>query len=255
MAIAGHRYRLALAVAGCLVLSSCTTVTDGTVQPAEGLALGPLDAAAIEKVLPNESQVADILGDRLPPDPDEPARSGGLSDMPDGLNSDAEASPHECVGAAAPLQRSIYRDTGVTDFASSEWELPRSDDGDILGTITGVVAFPSAAQANDVFDDFVKQWEACDGTVVELPMNDGGNFTDTITNVRVENSVVSADLETAKPSESLHWPRVRAIGVRANCLVEVDVSFFFDNDDPPPGLEDVAIELAHFMMGRIAEVG
>ena len=65
---------------------------------------------------------------------------------------------------------------------------------------------------------------------------------------------MSADLATAKPAESIEWPRLRAIGVRANCLVEVDVSFF-GGDGPPPGLEDVAIELAHLMMDRIAEVG
>jgi hypothetical protein len=255
MAIAGHRYRLALAVVGCLVLSSCTTVTDGTVQPAEGLPLGPLNAAALEEVLPTENQIADILGDRLGPDPTEPAMSGDVSDMPDGLSSEAEASPHECVGATAPLQRSIYDGTGMTDFTSYDWQLSESDSGDVLGTTTGVAAFPSAAAANDVFEDFVKQWEACDGTVVELPTVDGDEyFTDAITDVRVENSVVSADLATAKPSESIEWPRLRAIGVRANCLVEVDVSFF-GGDGPPPGLEDVAIELAHLMMDRIAEVG
>jgi hypothetical protein len=255
MAIAGLRCRLALAVAGCLLFSSCTTVTDGTVQPAEGLPLGPLNAAALEEVLPTENQIADILGDRLAPDPDEPAMSGDVSDMPDGLNSEAEASPHDCVGATAPLQRSIYDGTPMTDFTSYDWQLPEGDRGDVLGTTTGVAAFPSAAKANDVFEDFVKQWEACDGTVVELPTVDDAYFTDAITNVRVENSVVSADLLTAKPSESIKWPRLRAIGVRANCLVEVDVSFFFGRDGAPSGLEDVAIELAHFMMDRIAEVG
>jgi PknH-like protein len=255
MAIAGRRcYRHALVVAACLLLSGCTAVTSGTVQPADGLPLGPLNAEALEEVLPTDDQVADMLGDRLGPDPTEPALSGGPSDMADGLRSDAEASPHDCVGTTSPLQRSIYQDTGLTDFTSFDWELPESDSGDVLGLTTGVAAFPSTATANDAFDAFVDQWEACDGIVVELSTEYGDYFTDAITNVNVENSVVSADIVTAKPSASVEWPRLRAIGVRANCLVEVDVSFF-GGDSPPSGLDDVAIELAHFMMNRIAEVG
>ena len=198
--------------------------------------------------------MADILGDRLGPSPNVPEESGGLSEMADGLRSDAEASPHNCVGATSPLQRSIYQDTGLTDFASFRWRLPDSASGDVIGATTGAVAFPGPAQANDAFAAFVEQWQVCDGTVVEMPIEDGDYFTDEVTNVRVENSVLSADVATARQPDSISWPRVRAIGVRANCLVEVDVSFF-GGDAPPTGLDDAAIELADFVMSRIAEVG
>jgi hypothetical protein len=252
--IAGQRYWHVLAVAGCLFLSGCTMVTEGTVQPAAGLPLGPLTGTDLKRVLPTENQLADILGDRLGPNPNVPRMSGGLSDMADGLSSDAEASPHDCVGATSPLQRSIYQGTGLTEFASFDWRLPDSDSGDVIGATTGVVAFPSSAEANDVFAAFVEQWEDCDGTVVEMPIDDGDVFTDEITNVRVENSVLSADIATARRSDSIGWPTLHAIGVRANCLVEVDVSFF-GGDAPPSRLDDAAIELAQFMMNRIAEVG
>lgn len=252
--MAGRGCRHALAVAGCLLLAGCTTVTDGTVQPAEGLPLGPLTGSELAEVLPTEDQLADILGDRLGPSPDVPEESGGLSDMADGLSSAAEASPHECVGATSPLQRSIYQDTGLTDFASLRWRLPDSARGDVIGATTGAVAFRGAAEANDAFAAFVQQWEDCDGTVVEMPIDNGDYFTDEITNVRVENSVLSADIATARQPDSIGWPRVRAIGVRANCLVEVDVSFF-GGDAPPTGLDGAAIELADFVMNRIAEVG
>jgi hypothetical protein len=252
--IAGRRCLHALAVAGCLLLSGCTTVTDGTVQPSEGLPLGPLTGSELAEVLPTEAQMADVLGDRLGPSPNAPKESGGLSDMADGLSSDAEASPHDCVGATSPLQRSIYQDTGLTEFASFNWRLPDSASGDVIGATTGTVAFPGAAEANDAFAAFVEQWEDCDGTVVEIPTDDGDYFTDEITNVRVENSVLSADVATAREPDSIRWPRVRAIGVRANCLVEVDVSFF-GGDAPPTGLDDAAIELADFVMNRIIEVG
>jgi hypothetical protein len=244
----------ALAVVGCVLLSGCTTVTAGTAQPAEGLPLGPLTGTELREVLPTETQLADILGDRLGPSPNVPEASGGLSDMADGLNSDAEASPHNCVGATAPLQRSIYQDTGLTDFASFRWKLPDSESGDVIGATTGAVAFPDAAEANNAFEAFVEQWQGCDGTVVEMPVEDGDYYTDEITNVRVENSVLSADIATARHPDSIGWPRVRAIGVRANCLIEVDVSFL-GGDAPPPGLDDAAIELADFVMDRITEVG
>jgi hypothetical protein len=252
--ITGHRYRHALVVAGCLLLSACTTVTDGTVQPAEGLPLGPLTGSELAEVLPTEDQMADTLGDRLGPNPNVPEMSGGLSDMADGLRTDAEASPHDCVGATSPLQRSIYQDTGVTDFASFSWRLPDSDSGDVIGATTGVVAFPSTAEANDAFEAFAQQWDDCNGTVVEMPIGGGDYFTDEITGVRVENSVLSADVATARQPGPIRWPRVRAIGVRANCLVEVDVSFF-GGDAPPSGRGDAGIELAYVVMDRIAETG
>lgn len=255
MARAGRPYRhaVALAATGCL-LAGCTAVTDGTAAPGEGLPLRPLTGSQLEDALPTDEQIADLLDDRLAPDPDGHALSGGVSDMADGLSSEAQASPHECVAATSPLQRSMYQDTDLTDFTSFEWRLPDSEDGDVLGTTTGVAAFPSAATANDVFEMFTEQWEACDGIVVEVPTDDGDYFTDEIANVVLENSVVSADIRTAKPSASISWPRLRAIGVRANCLVEVDVSFL-GGDRPPAGMSNVAIELAHFMMDRIAEIG
>jgi PknH-like extracellular domain len=252
--IVSRRYRQALAVAGCLFLCACTTITDGTVQPGEGLPLGPLTGSELAEVLPTEDEMADALGDRLGPNPNLPEMSGGLSNMADGLRSDAEASPHDCVAATAPLQRSIYQDTGLTDFASFSWRLPDTDRGDVIGATTGVVAFPSTGDANDAFDAFAEQWEGCDGTVVEMPIDGGDYFTDEITGVRVENSVLSADVATARRPGPVRWPRVRAMGVRANCLVEVDVSFS-GGDAPPSGLGEVAIELAHVMMNRIAEVG
>lgn len=249
-----QRYWHALALAGCLILSGCTTVTDGTVRPAEGLPLGPLAGSQLDEVVPNEDQMAEILGDRLGPSPDAPQMSGDLSDMADGLRSDAQASPHDCVGATSPLQRSIYQDTGLTEFAASRWRLGRTETGDVLGATTGVVAFGSTTAANDSFEAFVEQWKDCDGTVVEMPTTDDDYFTDEITNVHVENSVLSADVATARLPDAIGWPRVRAIGVRANCLVEVDVSFN-GGDAAPAGLGDAAIELADYMMNRIAEIG
>ncbi|HEX2211975.1 MAG TPA: sensor domain-containing protein, partial [Mycobacterium sp.] len=186
MAGAGNRYRHAVALAATgFLLAGCTAVTGGTAQPSEGLPLKPLTGSQLDDVLPTDDQIADFLGDRLAPDPDGHALSGGVSDMADGLSSEAQASPHECVAATSPLQRSIYQDTDLTDFTSFEWRLPDSRNGDVLGTTTGVAAFPTAATANDVFEMFTEQSEAWDGIVVEVPTADGDYFTDEVADVVV----------------------------------------------------------------------
>ena len=254
MRTAAKRRWYALALAGGLLVSGCTTVTEGEVRPAAGLALRPLNGDQLLDVLPTTNQVVDLIADPLGPDPELPEELGELSDMADGLSSDAEASPHECVGAISTLQRSIYEDTGLKEYANRSWELPEDEDGDVLSATAGVAAFPGTADANDVFDAFAEQWKDCDGTAVEVPVEDGDDyFLDSVTNVRVEHAVLSADIETSRPSASISWPRVRAIGVRGNCLVEVDISFF-GGDAPPPDLENVAIEMAQSVMHRIGEV-
>jgi PknH-like extracellular domain len=254
MRTAAKRSWYALALAGGLLVSGCTTVTEGDGRPAAGLPLRPLAGDQLLDVVPTTNQVVDMIGDPLGPDSELPEELGELPDMADGLSSEAEASPHECVGAISTLQRSIYEDTGMTEYASRHWELPDDEDGDVLSATAGVAAFPGTAEANDVFDAFVEQWKDCDGTTVEVPVEDGNDFfVDTIANVHVENAVLSADIETARPSASISWPRVRAIGVRGNCLVEIDISFF-GGDAPPSDLENVAVEMAQLAMNRIGEV-
>jgi hypothetical protein len=248
------RWRRAFTLAaGCLLVAGCTTVTDGTVTAAKGLALGPISGATLQKVLPTESELADVLGESIPADVDEPLLEGKLSDMADGLATESDASPHDCVGVIAELQRSIYTDTRMSEFASARWRQPSGSSSDLTRVVTAVVAFPATSDANDAFDDFAKQWQKCDGTFVKIPF-EADYFGDDISNVKNEDGVVSADYEVTRSSSSVAWPNSRAIGVRANCLVEVEVTFF-DGTSPPSQFRNSAIAVARSMMDRITEVG
>src|SRR4051812_44227293 len=79
-------------VVGCLLIAGCTKVTDGTVTPAKGLALGPISGAPLKKVLPTDAELANVLGESIPADVDEPLLEGTLSDMADGLATESDAS-------------------------------------------------------------------------------------------------------------------------------------------------------------------
>lgn len=248
------RWRRALALAiGCLLLAGCTKVADGTVVAARGLQLGPISGADLQKVLPSESELENVLGESIPPDPDKPQVQGDLSDMADGLASESDASPHKCVGVIAELQRSIYQDTKMTEFASDRWKQPSGSSSDLTRVTTAVIAFPSTSDANEAFDDFAKQWKECDGTLVKIPI-ETDYFGDDISNVQNENSVVSADVEVTRSSNSIQWPNLRAIGVRANCLIEVELTFF-GGAAAPSKFQDTAITVTRSIMDRIAEVG
>lgn len=248
------RWRRALVLAaGCLLLASCTKVADGSVIAAPGLQLGPISGADLQKILPTETELADVLGESIPPDTDDPEVTGKLSDMANGLATDADASPHDCVGVAAELQRSIYQDTKISEFASARWQQPRGSTSDVTRAVTAVVAFPTTSDANEVFDDFAKQWKDCDGTLVKTPY-ENDFFSDGISNVRNENSVIAADIEVARPAHSVEWPSLRAIGVRANCLIEVELTFF-GGSAAPSKFSDSAVTVTRSMMDRVAEVG
>jgi hypothetical protein len=248
-----HWRRALVLTVGCLLLAGCTKVADGTVIAAPGLQLGPISGGDLQKVLPTETEVADVLGESIPPDVDEPTEKGILSDLPNGLATDADASPHDCVGVVAELQRSIYQATKMSEFASANWAQPRGSTSDLRRVVTAVVAFPTTSDAHDVFDAFAKQWRDCDGTLVKTPY-ENDFFSDDISNVRNENSVMSAEVEVARPAHFVQWPNLRAIGVRANLLIEVELTLS-SGTSAPSRFEDSAPAMAHSMMDRIAEVG
>jgi hypothetical protein len=237
-----------------LLAAGCTTVTQGNGRSAPGLTLGPLEGALLYDVLPTEADMDDILDSPLRED-SEGELSGGVDDMPDGLNSERRASPHRCVTAIAPIQRSMYVDTDATEFASRKWRLPKGEKGDIMGVHAAVVVFPDHAAASAAYDEFVKDWQDCDGGTVRLgQLSERDHFVEKINDVRQNKAVAVADILTSQPSTSISWRRQRALAVRANCLIEVDVSYYSDKR-PPSDLQDAAAQVADFMLDRITDVG
>ena len=245
--------------ASLVLVAGCTRIVDGSVQPAADLAPRPLAGPDIAKVLPGAVELSEILDQRMAVDFDgRRAVSGGLEDMPDGLATESDATPHDCVGASSPMQRSVYESADVTEVIGEGFD-GDEDGGAVLAANVGVVALDSVASANKLFDTFAEQWQDCDGTTVTIVKESvrGGFFTDHVTDVRVENSVVAATIEFGHTLDSLITPVARALGVRANCLVEVDVAYYSEPESRAKGntdVDSVAIDIAHMMMDEISDL-
>ncbi|WP_026255913.1 sensor domain-containing protein [Mycobacterium sp. 155] len=248
---------LGLLVSAVMLTSGCTKIVDGNVAAADGLAPRPLSGQSVEKALPDIGQVEKIVGESLTEDTYVPSISGGLDDLPDGLATEQDATPHECVGVSSPMQRSTYESADVTGAASTQWKGDESD-GAVLAVDVGVVALGSVADANALFAEFAKQWKDCQGQTVTLVRESvrGGFYTDAITDVRSTGSVVAATVEFGHTTDKSTSPVARAVGVKANCLVEAEIAYYSDavTSGKPSDVDTVAIDIARAMMERVEEL-
>jgi hypothetical protein len=248
---------LGLLVSAVVLTSGCTKVVDGRVAAADGLAPRPLSGQSAEKALPDVGQLEKILGESLTEDSYVPPMSGGLDDLPDGLATEHDATPHECVTVSSPMQRSTYESADVTGAASTQWKGDESE-GAVLAVDIGVIALGSVADANALFAGFAKQWKDCQGQTVTIVRESvrGGYYTDAITDVRATGSVIAATVEFGHTADQSTSPVARAIGVRANCLVETEVAFYSSavTSGKTPKVDTVAVDIARAMMDRVEEL-
>jgi PknH-like protein len=120
----------------------------------------------------------------------------------------------------------------------------------------GVVSLPKAADANALFAEFSRQWRKCDGATALLPESVFRLKAKT-TNVQISDSVVAATVSIgwgSPSSDEATIPSGRAVGVRGNCLVEVEVDFFNRSNPSHVGAGDLnaaPIDIAHAMMDKI----
>jgi PknH-like extracellular domain len=237
----------ALAVVAALAVG-CGAVVGGTVKPAPNLKPRPLTGDTVRQVPLDDAALSRMLGQpfvsRMPPE------FGG----PDKLNS--QISPASCLGVTAMLQKSVYESGEVKDVVSESW-WNNGDPAQVISVIEGVVTLPTAAQAEALFAKFSEQWQRCNGTTT-TEQTGPISTTNAISDIRVTNTVVAAtNTATAvlpNMPPLLPTPQARAIGVRLNCLVEVEVVFFGDRQPSDPGtanLDTSAVDIAHAMMDRV----
>ncbi|UQX12729.1 sensor domain-containing protein [Candidatus Mycobacterium methanotrophicum] len=141
------------------------------------------------------------------------------------------------------MQKSVYESADVQDIAYESWW----NDGEpaqVISVMEGVVTLPTAAQAEELFAQFSKQWQQCNGATT-TEQTGPISTTNALTDVRVANAskTIVAATNTATPvlpnmPPRLATPQARAIGVRLNCLVEVEVVFFGDRRPSRPGFGD-----------------
>jgi PknH-like extracellular domain len=245
-------------VAACAAVTAlavgCGPIVSGTPKPAPNLKPRPLTGRVVKQVLLNDVALSRMLGQ--PFVARQPAVFGGADKLDQG---DAPGSSAECLGVTAMLQKSVYESADVSNVASESW-WNNGDPAQVISVIEGVVALPSAAQAQTLFATFVQQWQQCKGaTTIEQT---GPITTTTVINdVRVPDSVVAAtntatavlpNMPALQPT-----PQARAVGVRLNCLVEVEVVFFGDRRPSDPGSanpDTSAVDVANAMLDRVSDL-
>jgi hypothetical protein len=243
-----RRWRFVGPLAVAMLLAGCSVGVGGTARPGPDLTPRSLTGPAIKQMLLGPSALSRILNQSFKIDPHFPPRSGG----PEALQDDGWAWPGDCLGVAAMLQRVVYQSSKVRHVAVETWRhAPMSVE--VTSVREGVVSLPTAAEAQALFAKFSQQWQECDGTTVPLS---GSVFRlkAKTTDVQVADSVVAATVSTgfaSRSSDSAAIPSGRAIGVRGNCLVEVEVAFFGKTDPSDQGSADAhasAVEIAHAIL-------
>jgi PknH-like extracellular domain len=231
--------------------AGCGSVVDGTAKPAPNLKPRPLTAETVKQV-----PLDDIALTRMLDQPfvtRQPPEAGG----PDKLfQPDNPASPAACRGVTAMLQKSVYEPAEVNGLVYESW-WNNGDPAQVISVMEGAVTLPTAAQAEQLFAKFSKQWQQCNGTTT-TEQTGPISTTNAISDIRVTNTAVAAtNTATAvlpNMPPLLPTPQARAIGVRLNCLVEVEVVFFGDRRPSDPGSATVdtsAVDVADAMMDKV----
>jgi PknH-like extracellular domain len=232
----------------------CGGVVSGTAKPAPNLKPRPLTGQTVTQVPLDDVALSRMLGQ--PFVARQPPEFGG----PDRLfQPDNQDSPADCRGVTMMLQKSVYESAGVKDVAYESW-WNNGDPAQVISVMEGVVALPTAAQADALFAKFSKQWQQCNGTT-NTDQTGPISTTNAISDIRVTNTVVAAtNTATAvlpNMPALLPTPQARALGVRLNCLVEVEVVFFGDRRASDPGsanLDTSGADIAHAMMDRVSSL-
>jgi len=227
----------------------CGPVISGTPKPAPNLKPRPLTGQTVKRVPLDDVALSRMLDQpfvgRMPP------AFGGA----DKLYS--QLSPDACLGVTAMLQKSVYSSANVQDVASESW-WNNGDPAQVISVIEGVVALPTAAQAEALFAKFSEQWQQCNATTT-TEQNGPISTTNAIGDIRATKTVVAATNTATSTLPNMPalspTPQARALGVRLNCLVEVQVVFFGDRQSSDPGSanpDTSAVDIAHAMMDKVS---
>jgi PknH-like protein len=219
--------------------AACIRVVDGAARPTRGLTPRPLTGQTIKQVLLDDSELSNIIGQRFKGKADLPPRFGGRD-----LLFPLTASPSECAGVVVELSQSSYENADIGNVAQESWWTAGIRGAKVIDVSESVVALPTAGAADVLFANLIQIWNRCNGTTVTSHFPSGP--TAAISDVRAANSVLAATVDAAASTFTI--TSARAVGVRVNCLVEVNVAFF---EDRPGG---TAVDVAHQMMDKISRL-
>lgn len=242
--------RLMALLAAVMVTAGCSVTVDGTAQPTSSTVTPKLlTGHTIMRVLLGRSALSLIVKQPLEIDSASPPSFGG----PEVLQG--ESSPPECMGVAVMMEKGVYQSSNVKDVALETWR-PHTLDAEVTRVKQGVVSFPTAADAEALFDRVSQQWQKCEGQTVPLSSGAFG-LGIKVHEVQAAASVVAATISmdmglpgSAEAGASV--PAGRAFGVRGNCLIEVEVDFRKNQDLQPRGGADTsALDVAQVMRDKV----
>jgi hypothetical protein len=238
-----------------MVSAGCTHTVAGNVVGAPDLTRRPLSAEAIQQVPLDGTELLKILGQNLMQH-DAPA-AGGVDQL---FDAKAVVSPADCVGLAEVLQKKVYQDAQVKGFAAQTW-LTNGEPGKVMLVEQGVVALPTAGQADALFGKFATQWQGCaGGTVTEV--SGPVITTDSVGDVQVGDDLIATTI-----TQNVNAPNMppllpnklsRALGLALNCIIETQVVFFTGRHASDPGTADPdtsGAELVQAMGRKIDDLG
>ncbi|WP_445165965.1 sensor domain-containing protein [Mycolicibacterium sp. Dal123E01] len=173
--------------------------------------------------LPSGAEVSQAVGNPLV-DNEIPA-IGGIDVLPNGIRDNADANPIECLGPVTPFMRIVYEGGDVRRAAWQEFS--NFGGGQAVSSVNaGVVEFGSESEAQRMFGAFVARWQTCEGKTVRSTVHGPANteLYQKITDVTVDGSVLSATVITSDNQGDAAFPIERAIGLAADCVVDVDAA-------------------------------
>ncbi len=236
MGRARRRGGIAVVLAVVALATGCAASISGTPRPAVGLTPRPVIGSSIEQALLDRKELTKVLD--LSVQALQPPRLGGSKKLFNVL-----AGPNECLGVLAELQSSTYQFADVLDIAWESWLDAKTHPAVLIAVDEGVVALPTAVEADSLFSAFAQQWNRCNGKTADYRSQ-----SYRITDVRVTDSVLAATVQTSST------PIARAIGVRVNCVVEVKVPVTSDEEPGSVDPETRAIDIARLMMDKVSQL-
>ncbi|HVQ52521.1 MAG TPA: sensor domain-containing protein [Mycobacterium sp.] len=181
-------------------------------------------AARAVEILPTEDDVAAAVGNPLSTFGFRPF-IGNVEILSDGYRTEADATPIGCIAVTDTAPRIVYEPAPVLEVARQSYF--NWDPGvDISGADTAVVRLSKADGARAMFESFVRRWQQCDGvSVVKRPWGQTKSEIDAdVSEVREANMVLSATARTHGGTNVQAATYERAIGVRADTIVEVSLA-------------------------------
>lgn len=246
------RWRSAAPLVATLLAAGCASAVGGRAVPAPDLKPHPVIGQKVKEVLLDAAALSKLLDRPFEPVVHFPPAFGGSELLDDAYLS---MSPAECTGVVYMTQRSVYQSAPVRNVATALWQ-QQGYSTSATDIAEGVIALPSAAEAGSLFATFSEQWKHCDGKTLSVPASSFAQ--NVITDVSVEYSVVAANVSRQPDAQSvLHAvPEVRALAVRGNCLIEVDVAYVNSADlSGRPAAKTDALTVAHALMDKVSALG